>query len=264
MATIGQLRKHLGWRLAPRNLELVRLALWPRRRRTRTLLVAPGLEVPDGPSFCFMYHPIFNLHQFRFEATQAAPRVLDCGANIGLVTIYVKRLHPRARVTAFEPDPEVFQTLQANVTRRCKLEDVELVNAAVSVDSADAVSFQSEGLDSGRLGRALAGAAEITVRTSRLREWLTEPVDLLKLDIEGAELAVLEDCQDRLHLVKNLFVEYHSFKEEPQEIDRLITILRDSGFRLDFHSERLARSPFLGPEVYLGMDAQLNIFARRS
>ena len=48
-----------------------------------------------------------------------------------------------------------------------------------------------------------------TVTCVRLKDLLDDDIDFLKIDIEGAEYAVLKDCSDDLTNVKNLFVEYH-------------------------------------------------------
>jgi hypothetical protein len=53
--------------------------------------------------------------------------------------------------------------------------------------------------------------AEGTVNAVRLSEWITGPVDLLKLDIEGAEVAVIRDLEasGKLKFVRNMVIEYH-------------------------------------------------------
>ncbi len=54
------------------------------------------------------------------------------------------------------------------------------------------------------------------VRTVRLADYLIgDRIDLLKIDIEGAEVPVLEDCAARLDWVDRVFVEYHSFTDLP-------------------------------------------------
>jgi hypothetical protein len=47
-------------------------------------------------------------------------------------------------------------------------------------------------------------------------------IDMLKLDIEGAEVDVIVDCLDRLHNIHNVLVEYHSFRWHKQRIDELL------------------------------------------
>ena len=99
--------------------------------------------------------------------------------------------------------------------------------------------------------------------TSRLRDYLGEPIDLLKLDIEGAEVDVLLDCRDRLTNVARVFVEYHSFAESEQRLDILLALLKTSGFRVYIQTEVCPPRPFVKRTPYMGMDLQLNIFAVR-
>ena len=65
----------------------------------------------------------------------------------------------------------------------------------------------------------------------RLRNLLERKVQLLKLDIEGAELEVLRDCGARLQNVERLFVEHHSFLGRPQQLGEFFGILEAAGFR---------------------------------
>ncbi len=43
------------------------------------------------------------------------PYIIDCGANIGLSVIYMKRFFPGAEIIAFEPDEQNFKFLEENV-----------------------------------------------------------------------------------------------------------------------------------------------------
>ena len=45
----------------------------------------------------------------------STPRILDCGANVGLASLFFRRLYPQARITAFEADPALFAILEANL-----------------------------------------------------------------------------------------------------------------------------------------------------
>ena len=82
---------------------------------------------------------IFGDGAYRFDCRRAAPRIVDCGAHIGLSVLYFKRRWPRAQITAFEPSPDTFALLERNVGSN-GLADVELVNAAITA-SGDATSF---------------------------------------------------------------------------------------------------------------------------
>jgi len=87
-------------------------------------------------------------------------------------------------------------------------------------------------------------------------------VDFLKMDIEGSESAALRACT-KLSMVRNLFVEYHSFAIAPQDLGDVLNKLRDSGFRYYIRHGFCPRAPFVRQESNLGMDLQLNIFAKR-
>jgi hypothetical protein len=53
---------------------------------------------------------------------------------------------------------------------------------------------------------------------------------LLKLDIEGAEALVLEDCEPALHRVKALVMDLHEFDASDRQAPRVLALLTRSGF----------------------------------
>lgn len=175
--------------------------------------------------------------------------------------MFFKHLYPGCRVTAFEADPKVFEVLEENI-RMHGGGGIELVQKALW-SSETVLDFASEGADGGRVSRA-EDVGNSNVRTVRLRDFLNEPVDFLKLDIEGAETEVLSDCADNLEGVANLFVEYHSFSAERQSLYLLLEILSSAGFRVHIHPSSQSPQPFILRQAQLGMDLQLNIFAYRT
>ena len=90
-----------------------------------------------------------------------------------------------------------------------------------------------------------------------------EKIDFLKLDIEGAEYEVLQDCQKELRDVQNLFVEYHSPASSEQRLSRILEILSGAGFRYQIHEAFTSPHPFLDRRLAGQMDLQLNISAFR-
>lgn len=199
---------------------------------------------------------------YRFDPSTEAPLILDCGANVGLATLFWKYLFPQSRVIAFEPDPLLFAALTDNCAG---FSDVELINAAVW-DRDGFSDFWFEGSTAGRLEANLVSEHKDgrgKVGTIRLKDHLDRDIDLLKLDIEGAEVAVLRDCQDDLQRVNRIFVEYHSFAGVAQELHELLAILYRSGFRYRLSPEGRSRRGFDDPFLRHGMDNQINIFAER-
>ncbi len=247
--------------LRPEYRELRRLAALPRYTPGETTLLGPPFRFNDALAFVNAHEQIFRREIYRFVTTRDAPLIIDGGANVGLGTAWFKRHYPGARVLAFEPAPDVFALLKANC--QAFAPDAELLPKALWT-AETTLRFRCEGADAGRLLPAGgAGPEVVEVPTVRLRDFLDQEVDLLKLDVEGVETELLEDCRDRLANVRNLFVEYHSFVGRPQTLDRLLAVLREAGFRVHVHSPSEAPSPLVSRPVYLGMDLQLNVFAFR-
>ncbi len=89
-------------------------------------------------------------------------------------------------------------------------------------------------------------------------------MDLLKIDIEGAETVVLEECKNLLQNVERIFVEYHSYVDKDQTLHYLLQILSDIGFRYNVQSTGVfSPNPFLQINTYYDIDLQLNIFGYR-
>jgi len=203
------------------------------------------------------HHAIFVEGQYSFPTTSFSPRIIDGGANIGLACIYWKQRWPQAQVTAFEADPSIASVLRANLSA-AGIVDVEVVESALS-DKEGTLRFQRDGGDAGRLSEG----GDLEVSAVRLRPYLRQPVDLLKLDIEGAETDVLLDCADMLDNVARIFVEYHSLVGTPQQLGELHDLLASSGFRLHVKTEYCSPQPFWKVIDLLGMDSQLNVWAVR-
>jgi FkbM family methyltransferase len=247
----------LSWR---QRREIARLLRMPRYVETTTSLLGYTANIPDGPSFISIWREIFLNSVYKFCANSQSPRILDCGANIGLSCVYFKTLFPCSRITAFEPDPKIFIYLK-NILAGARLHDIELIPKAVW-SSATTLQFSSEGADAGRVATASVSRT-IEIGTVRLRDYLSEPIDFLKIDVEGSETEVLVDCAQHLANVRHVFVEYHSFAGQTQTIGKLLAVLTDAGFRMHIHPELTSASPFVAVNQYHGMDLQLNIFAYR-
>ncbi len=241
--------------------ERYRLARLPRYTATTTTLHGRRIAIVDAASFLVDVEEIFRRRVYDFAAADEAPRILDCGANIGLATIFLKQRFPRARVVAFEPDPAICAALRSNVAAFA-LTDVEVRQAAVWT-AATTLRFWREGAHSGRVARGDDAGSFVDVPAERLRDLLADGADLLKLDVEGAETEILLDCRDRLSAVAALFVEYHSRAEQSQTLDTLLAVLRGAGFRYHITPAQVSAHPFLERPLSHGMDLQLNVYAFR-
>ncbi|HEX2644280.1 MAG TPA: FkbM family methyltransferase [Thermoanaerobaculia bacterium] len=219
-----------AWRHSSREAERT-----PRHTPGTIELMGYRLRYADLLTLCPQWHDLFVAGAYRFQAAGPAPRILDAGANVGLASLYFKRLYPRARITAYEADPAIHALLRDNLAANGAA-DVEAVQAAVWT-RAGSLDFRCEGSDSGAVVDPAAGLDPDlpgpirSVPAVRLRDVLErEPVDLLKLDIEGAEAAVLADCAGALREVRALIAEVHEFDPARRRTPEILALLAEAGF----------------------------------
>ena len=238
--------------------ELEWRALHEPRRGGGQIAVPPyRFDYVDAMSTWPQWDDIFVHRSLDFDSDAPAPRILDCGANIGLASMYFKRRYPHAKVTAFEADPRLASICVRNLAVNNATEQMEVKQAAVWTADGT-VEFICEGTDSGAiasLDEPIQGPVA-RVPSVRLRDWLDEPVDLLKLDVEGAELPVLEDCRDRLRNVRAMFVELHESNPGRRQTGSMFDLLTAQGFVFDVRSltplpwrSSETQSPFADPSL---------------
>ena len=244
------------------EMERLRIQNLPRFTETDIDFLNKRIHIVDIASFSFMRKEIFDQQIYKFDAHTEEPYIIDCGSNIGLSIMYFKSLYPAAEIVGFEPDDKVFEALERNI-KSFNLFNVELIKKACW-NKETTLKFYSEGADGGRVAKDFDTEQIIEVETIRLRNFLHRKVDFLKIDIEGAEAIVLEDCSELLANVEKIFVEYHSFIGKEQKLPELLTILKAARFRLHISSPGLiSKNPYLELNTYSQMDNQLNIYGFR-
>jgi FkbM family methyltransferase len=231
----GEVRR--DWRRSPEQAVLEqfaqRAASEPRRTRGSIECDPYRIHYVDAMTAWPQWDDIFVRGVMRADMTTPSPRILDGGANIGLASLYFARRFPRAHITAFEPDPVLAETCRRNLAAN-DAASVEVIDAALWREDGP-VPFRLEGTDSGSISAVSAGTdgVETPVTGVRLRRWLEDPVDLLKLDIEGAELDVLEDSHEALASVRCLVLDLHEFDPAHRRTGRVFELLADAGFCID-------------------------------
>jgi FkbM family methyltransferase len=212
------------------------------------------IRVNDSENVRVLCRDLFDGGIYGFDADRPDPRILDCGSNIGMSLLYFKDLYPGATIVALEPDPAIFPYLEENV-RTNGLSGVELVHAAVG-DRDGTLAFVSDGKYGSRLADVdpddvPAGWERYEVPCVRLADLLDEPVEFMKMNIEGAETSVLQGGGDALRQVREMIIEYHRLPGLPRTLHTLLETLDRHGFDYavhDYYGPR--RGPFrLTPET---------------
>ncbi|MBI5865094.1 MAG: FkbM family methyltransferase [Planctomycetes bacterium] len=220
----------------------------PRRQAGVVELSGLRVEYDDALSLYMEYKHIFGWGIYDFRPQRSSPRVLDCGGHIGLSVLRTKQLAQDARITVFEPDERVLPLLHANLQSN-GLRDVEVVPAALAAASGTA-AFLGDGADGGALVMSNTPGGQ-AVKTVALSGYLAEPVEFLKMNIEGAELDVLREAEQTLSSVRQLVVEYHGFPQSGQVLHELLELLHNSGFRYALHHFDTETNPALRPPFRL-------------
>jgi len=216
-----------AWRRAWHRAETT-----PRFTPGRITMMEYDLQYSDLLSFCPQWQDIFVRRTLDFTTVAPRPRILDCGANVGVASLFFRRRYPDAHITAFEADPALFALLDANLDANGAA-SVERRNVALWTANGS-LTFRSEGSDSGMI-ESLPGAVDgrrVVVPSLRLRDVIAaeSAIDLLKLDIEGAEDAVLADCEGVLDRVRAMVMDLHEFDPSDRQTPRVLERLARAGF----------------------------------
>jgi FkbM family methyltransferase len=159
-----------------------------------------------------------------------ADLIVDLGAHVGATVVFWRQRYPGAEIVAVEPDPESFSRLNRHVGDD---PGVQLLQAAV-VERSGPVRFVGSGSSwASHLAREGEDDA-IEVQGLSFPDLLAQAapgrrIDLLKVDIEGAEPSVLASP---LSSISTLVVETHDSSGEPAEDPTLETVASREGMRM--------------------------------
>jgi FkbM family methyltransferase len=245
--------------------ELSRLRALRPGTPVETKLFGARFRTNDAPGLARDYTDIVQERLFDFSTSSDHPRILDCGAGVGVRVACLKKRLPGCRVTAFEPHPRLFAVLQSNCDS-LGLGDVTLLLSALWSDEG-VVRFEADAFG-GRVVDRYAHDDSLEVPAQRLDEYLGESTDLLILDTAGAEYDILISGAVDLQNVRNVVVRCVSFVGEPQRWQHIMDYLSQQGFRLHVRAPNTSRMPLMGrvPDVFCGTDisdALVDVFAVR-
>ena len=191
---------------------------------------------------------------------------LDVGANIGNHSIFFSQIFKD--VVAFEPNPYVFNLLKINSDGL----NISPMNYGLSNENSTlTLSFDRNNLGAGRIKSAVvvAGSAspEVAIRVCRLDDVTIlddRNVSLIKLDVEGHELSVLEGAAGLIARTRPVIV-FEQNKDVIQEGRSEVTeFLRNRSYEFytiqtnfDFGKSRLARMAARGLRTILGFRREI-------
>jgi len=175
---------------------------------------------------------IYDRNIYDGEQITIGQTIIDAGAHIGVFALMAaRRVGPTGRVLAFEPSPHTAELTRRNIARN-KLAWVKFYPVALAEAETTASFFISDDASSNPVTdtlHATAGRAQVHVRLRRLDDVLAEEgisiVDHLKIDVEGAELRVLDGAAHTLARTRRIMMEIHPPLVDPNEVQRRLEAL---------------------------------------
>lgn len=174
------------------------------------------------------------IHWHTFDSRMLGPNsvVIDLGANRGEFLSKVHKVCRCATMVAVEPNIELYKLLAAQP-------DLIAINAAVSGSRGEANFEINENDLASRVVQSemVSGAATVTVELVTLQDVLNRNgltnIDLLKIDIEGEEIAMIDATDDdTLRRIAQITIEFHDFcgLVSTSEVKRVLLRLKGLGF----------------------------------
>lgn len=212
-----------------------------------------------GPSFAESYTELFETEIYRFKPSAGSGIILDCGANMGLSVLYFSLNYPDHHIIAFEPDADIFAILKENV-ETFGLKNVTLHQKAVWTQ-IETLKFFTDGGMGGRVNNEYSRQEPKLIQAVPLLDYLTDDVDFLKIDIEGAEDTVLKYCGKSLQNAKHIFFEYHNNVNSKQTLHELLALVESLGFHYYIKESATRKRPFIDTRLICeSFDMAINVF----
>ena len=172
------------------------------------------LRVPSSDPM--VYRKIFIEKEYDFDVKSEPSVIVDAGANIGLAAVYFANKYPRATVIAIEPEQCNFEILEANVGPYPNIIPMQAAlwnengHVLVSDEGRGEWGFVTNAAGSAVVPSGPRSSAVSAVTLDKLiSEYHFSHIDILKVDIEGAEKEVFSDTSLWIDRVESIIIELH-------------------------------------------------------
>jgi FkbM family methyltransferase len=162
-----------------------------------------------------VFHQIFVEREYEcLDGVKQASLIIDCGANVGYSSAYFLSRYPNAAVISIEPDPDNFAMLKLNLApygSRCRVIQAAIWPREEPLRLKKSNSAGSEWASSVEAGTTNnAEMLQAITIPALLKGTSFKRVSVLKMDIEGAEVQLLDDDTSWIDLADNIVIELHS------------------------------------------------------
>lgn len=196
------------------------------------------LQIDKSPIYDFSYkryYKRFNSMFCRKYGLNEGDVIIDLGAGIGAELIFYKnKIKDSGKIYAIEASPDSFLKL-GKLCNHNKFKNISLHNIAISDKNG---SVWIEELDLYKANQINEDSKGKEVKALTLDEFVKEnnieKIDLLKMNIEGAELQVIKGMEKSIGIVNNFAISCHDFlfREETNIKETVSSFFKDNGFEV--------------------------------
>jgi len=187
----------------------IRISKWPKplvgRYASSDLSVFKQIFIQEEHSWARMFTRKFN-----------DGLIVDCGANVGFASVFFLRLFPKAHLIAIEPDLDNAEILAENLSAHRPENHVQILRTGLwsEIKKLQCGNYgYRDGLDWGRQVSLASDDDSTATISTTIPEVLAlaqrSRINILKIDIEGAEAVVFQSCADWIEKVDAIAIELH-------------------------------------------------------
>jgi FkbM family methyltransferase len=162
------------------------------------------------------YSIITDLYLLNSEFIEDEIKIIDAGANVGYTTIFFLNTLEKCQIISIEPDSDNFSLLSKNIDISEKKDNVVLLNRGLMGKENISLKINTNFRDGKDWALTVtesnenSGLCSVSI-PQLIKEYSLEKIDILKIDIEGAErfLFLEENDLDYLKMTKTIIIEIH-------------------------------------------------------
>ena len=201
------------------------------------------IDVSDYPGWSLFYYSTADSSRGVLEFANEADVVLDIGGNIGQTALMLaKKVGEAGKVISFEPFPNSISRFEKNLALNPDVANVSLQKFGLGSKEQD-VRMIEEGANNSAGNRIVANDAAVSAQVIEIkvrvlddfvRDLAPERIDLIKIDVEGYEMRVLEGAEKTLVKFRpKLFIEVsdQALQNQNSSASEVISFLAHLGYR---------------------------------
>lgn len=200
------------------------------------------LDIKKSPKYYFTFKDYSNEIKRVFLKDYKPKQgdiIIDLGAGIGTeLYFYSKKIGAHGKLYAIEANPEAFAKLNV-LSEKNKIKNASFYNLAI-IEKSDTVWIeQREAFNANQINKEKKG---VKVKGMTLDEFVKQQnintINLLKVNIEGAELELIKGMTESIHIINNIAISCHDFifEHDTNITETIANYFKEHGFKISYNN----------------------------